>query len=178
MDLFNTIVRAGDTFYFRKGSVVTTTPWWRPSFASAHSMLKKIKGSTDIFSRYSASIVGGCLFSWDRTWDLDIQLHSDSLDPEQLEIDFLKIYEVALNESTPPKILDLLISDTASCDWRVEESKFGGVSAFRGYIRWAVIQNPSTEKDTLMRMVDNELLPLDKEIDEILRKVTLEFLNG
>jgi hypothetical protein len=86
-------------------------------------------------------------------------------------------YEVALNESTPPKILDLLISDTASCDWRVEESKFGGVSAYRGYIRWAVIQNPSTEKDTLKRMMNNELLPLDEEIDEILRKVALEFLN-
>jgi hypothetical protein len=98
MDLFNTIARAGDAFYFRKGSVITTTPWWRPSFASAHSMLKKVKGSTDIFSRYSTNIVGGCLFSWNRTWDLDIQLHSDSLDPEQLEIDFLKIYEVALNE--------------------------------------------------------------------------------
>jgi hypothetical protein len=97
MDLFNSIARGGDSFYFRKGSVITTTPWWRPSFTASHSMLTKVKESTDIFSRYSVNIVGGCLFSWDRTWDLDIQLHSDSFNPDQLEIDFLRIYEIALN---------------------------------------------------------------------------------
>ncbi len=86
-------------------------------------------------------------------------------------------YEVAINQFTQPKILDSLVSDCANCDWRIEESKFGEVSAFRGFIRWAVIQNPNTEVSTLRRVINNELESLGKEIDEILIKVATAFLN-
>lgn len=98
MDLFKSSANIGDSFYFRKGTVSTTVPWWRPRFSSSHAFLEKIRVKTDIFDRYTANIVGGCLFSWDSTWDLDIQLTCDHLDPIQLEIDIFNLYSVGLNE--------------------------------------------------------------------------------
>lgn len=86
-------------------------------------------------------------------------------------------YEVAISEFTSPKILDSLISDTNRCDWRVEESRFGEVSAYRGYIRWAVIQNPNTDLGTLKRVINEELESVDTESDEILKRIATELLN-
>ena len=85
-------------------------------------------------------------------------------------------YEVALNSSTPTKVLEDLVQDIGRCDWRVEEIKFGEVSPFRGLIRWAVIQNPNTSKETLRQVIDGVLPSIDKESDEILSKLAQEFL--
>jgi hypothetical protein len=86
-------------------------------------------------------------------------------------------YEVALNSSTPTAVLAELVADTERCDWRVEEIKFGEVSPFRGLIRWAVIQNPNTSKESLQQVVDGGLPVIDQESDDVLVKLARDRLT-
>jgi hypothetical protein len=83
-------------------------------------------------------------------------------------------YEVALNESTPPQILDSLAADIESCDWRIQEIRFGEVSDYRGFIRWAAIQNPNTDKATLQRLLNQEFESLGENVDSVLNRIAVE----
>ena len=86
-------------------------------------------------------------------------------------------YEVALNDATPASILEKLIQDIGQCDWRVEEIKFGEVSPYRGFIRWAVIQNQNTPQSTLEKVVAGNLPEIDPDVDSILKKIAKAFLD-
>jgi hypothetical protein len=86
-------------------------------------------------------------------------------------------YEVALNPSTPTAVLAELVTDTQRCNWQVQEIKFGEVSQLRGLIRWAVIQNPKTSKESLKQVLDGGLPSIDKESDEILVKLARDLLR-
>jgi hypothetical protein len=86
-------------------------------------------------------------------------------------------YEVALNDATPSSVLEQLIQDTGQCDWRVEEIKFGEVSPYRGFIRWAVIQNQNTPRSTLEEVVAGNLPTIDSDVDSILKNIAKAFLD-
>jgi predicted transcriptional regulator len=86
-------------------------------------------------------------------------------------------YEVALNDATPASILEKLIQDIGQCDWRVEEIKFGEVSPYRGFIRWAVIQNQNTPQSTLEKVVAGKLPEIDPNVDSILKTIAKAFLD-
>ena len=87
-------------------------------------------------------------------------------------------YEVAFNSSTPAEILEYLVEDTGQCDWRVEEIKFGEVTKFQGFIRWAVIQNQNTPKATLQKVIDGNVPALDPDVDVALKKLAEHCLKG
>ena len=84
-------------------------------------------------------------------------------------------YEVALNPHTPAEVLDSLVGDVGQCDWRVEEIKFGETSPYRGYIRWALIQNPNTSKEALVKIAEGQVTSISPETDEILQKMAKAF---
>jgi len=86
-------------------------------------------------------------------------------------------YEVALNDATPSNILEKLIHDTGQCDWRVEEIKFGEVSSYRSFIRWAVIQNPNTPKSALEKVFAGNLPELHPDVDSTLKRIARAFLD-
>lgn len=86
-------------------------------------------------------------------------------------------YEVAFNTSTPPEILEELVGDRGQCNWRVEEIKFGEVSKYRSFIRWAVIQNPNTPKAALHKVVNGNVPPLNPDADVALQKIAVRLLE-
>lgn len=86
-------------------------------------------------------------------------------------------YEVAFNTSTPPEILEELVGDRGQCNWQVEEIKFGEVSKYRGFIRWAVIQNHNTPKVALYQVVNGNVPPLNPDTDVALQKIAAQLLE-
>jgi hypothetical protein len=57
----------------------------------------------------------------------------------------------------------------------VEEIKFGETSPYRGYIRWALIQNPNTSKEALVKIAEGQVPSISPETDEILQKMAKAF---
>jgi hypothetical protein len=84
-------------------------------------------------------------------------------------------YEVALNPHTPAEVLDSLAGDVGQCDWRVGEIKFGETSPYRGFIRWALIQNPGASKEALVKIAEGQVPSISPEVDEILQKMAKAF---
>ena len=79
-------------------------------------------------------------------------------------------HQVALNPNTPFEVLDRLVHESGQCNFQMEECLFGELSSFRGFIRWAVAQNPNTQLFTLKQITEGVLASLDEEADlEILR---------
>jgi len=82
-------------------------------------------------------------------------------------------HQVALNHATPIEALDRLSHETGQCNFQMEECLFGELSSFRGFIRWAVAQNPSTHFSTLEKIIKGDLDPLNDQTElEILQLVT------
>lgn len=86
-------------------------------------------------------------------------------------------YEVAFNTSAPPEILEALVGDTGQCNWQVEEIKFGEVSKYRSFIRWAVIQNPNAPEMALQKVIDGTVPSLNLDADVALQKFATQFLE-
>ena len=80
-------------------------------------------------------------------------------------------HQVALNHTTPAEVLDKLIEDTEQCNFQMEESLFGELTPYRGFARWCVAQNPSTDLATLKRILSNELDSLGSEADDEIARV-------
>jgi hypothetical protein len=60
----------------------------------------------------------------------------------------------------------------------MEECLFGELSSFRGFIRWAVAQNPNTQVSTLEKVRNGDLGSINKEADlEIIRLVSERLSN-
>lgn len=80
-------------------------------------------------------------------------------------------HQVALNHNTPADVLDKLVEDIDQCNFQMEECLFGELTAFRGFARWCVAQNPNTDLSTIKRILNNELDPLGAEADEEIYRV-------
>jgi len=98
MSVFSKLVKPGERFFYQRGEVVTTTPWLRPNYYRVKAFLKEIKESSNIFSRYESYIMGGVLFDFNTTWDLDIGLVGGDENNKELEEALNYINDVALNK--------------------------------------------------------------------------------
>jgi hypothetical protein len=121
-------------------------------------------------------------FEWEEDGTRET-LSRNSSDPELLSYlsevgnDNVK-HQVALNHATPLEILDRLIHETGQCNFQMEECLFGELSSFRGFIRWAVAQNPNTQVSTLEKVRNGDLGSINKEADlEIIRLVSERLSN-
>lgn len=98
MSVFDKLGTPGKSFFYQRGEVTTTTPWLRPNYYRVKAFLKEIKESSDILSRYESYIMGGVLFDFNTTWDLDIGLVGGNESNEELEEALNYINNVALNK--------------------------------------------------------------------------------
>lgn len=98
MSVFSKIVEPGSKFLYERGKVSTTTPWTRPTYNKVKSFLQEVKENSDIFTKYESFIMGGVLFDFNTTWDLDIGLIGGDGDDEELEEALNYITDVSLNK--------------------------------------------------------------------------------
>ena len=80
-------------------------------------------------------------------------------------------HQVALNHNTPADVLDNLAQDTDQCNFQMEECLFGELTAYRGFARWCVAQNPSTNLSTIKKILNNEFDSLGSEADQEIFRV-------
>lgn len=97
MNTFNMTAIKGQDFFYKRGSIYTTKIWKRPSFNSLKLFLQKIESDTSILSDYEVYVMGGVLYSFDETWDIDFCLVGDIPSYHKLEGQMNQMYDLALN---------------------------------------------------------------------------------
>jgi hypothetical protein len=87
----------GQTFLYQKGIVTTTKPWGRPSYQKVRNFLTYINQHTEILSNYDVYLMGGVLFDFNTTWDLDLCLVGGAQTDTKLEEDLNYLTNLSLN---------------------------------------------------------------------------------
>jgi len=98
MSTFDKEIIGNEFFYYQRGKVKTNKIWTRPSYEKIKILFERIKSETDILDRYNLYLIGGVLFSFEGTWDVDLCITGNVDDYETLEKDMNIIYEISLNE--------------------------------------------------------------------------------
>jgi len=80
-------------------------------------------------------------------------------------------HAVAMNSNTPADVLEHLVTSTGQCNFQVEEFLFGEVSPYKGFVRWACLENPNISKVAIEKVLKGELESLGTEIDEIILNI-------
>lgn len=93
----NTAVH-GKIFFYQKGPIFTTIPWSRPHHVKMRAFFEDVRDNTSIMERYDFYILGGVLWDYKNTWDLDINITGPIQSYIKLEEDFSKLYDLALNK--------------------------------------------------------------------------------
>lgn len=82
--VWSATVTNADDFEYQLGPIVVNKPWGRPSYQNLKSILIDTYSNTEI-SKYDVDILGGVLFHWDKTWDIDISIRNGVIDYELIE---------------------------------------------------------------------------------------------
>jgi hypothetical protein len=97
MTTFNKTVNPNQYFHYQRGSVHTGTAWKRPSYQSIKDFFTVINQETDILSKYDVYLMGGVLYDFNQTWDVDLCITGHIQNHEELENDMNLMYDLALN---------------------------------------------------------------------------------
>jgi len=97
MTTFNKTANLHQYFHYQRGSVHTGTAWNRPSYKLIKDFFTVISQETDILSKYNVYLMGGILYDFKETWDIDLCLTGNILSYEDLENDMNLMYDLALN---------------------------------------------------------------------------------
>lgn len=98
MTTFDKTIQGDKTFIYKRGIVETNTPWTKPSYEKLKDFLEVIDISTEIFKQYECYLIGGVLFDFENTWDVDIVMTGQISDYETLESYMNILYDVAFNQ--------------------------------------------------------------------------------
>ena len=97
MTTFNKTVSPNQYFHYQRGLVHTGMVWKRPSYQAIKNLLTVIGQETDILSKYDVYLMGGVLYDFNQTWDVDLCLTGNIINYEELENDMNLMYDLALN---------------------------------------------------------------------------------
>lgn len=97
MTTFNKTANLHQYFHYQRGSVHTGTAWNRPSYKAIKDFFTVISQETDILSKYDVYLMGGILYDFKETWDVDLCLTGSIVSHEDLENDMNLMYDLALN---------------------------------------------------------------------------------
>lgn len=97
MTTFNRESIPGQYFSYQRGVVSTTTPWGRPTYDKLKTFLIDVQNETNILNDYDVYIMGGVLFDFNTTWDVDMCFVGGNQTDEKLENDLNYITDLALN---------------------------------------------------------------------------------
>lgn len=98
METFNKTANSEDYFFYQRGNVTTNKIWGRPTYAKLRSFLEDIISTTDILDHYQLYLMGGILYSYWGTWDVDICLTGEIRDYRRLEMYMDLMYDISLNQ--------------------------------------------------------------------------------
>jgi hypothetical protein len=98
MTTFDKTIQGDNTFIYKRGIVETNTPWTKPTYEKLKDFLEIIDVSTEIFKQYECYLIGGVLFDFENTWDVDIVMTGQISDYETLESYMNILYDISFNQ--------------------------------------------------------------------------------
>lgn len=72
MSVFEKIHIPSNYFSYQRGKIITEIPWGRPTYSKIKEFLLEIQNTSDIMKDYDLYLVGGVLWDFNKTWDVDI----------------------------------------------------------------------------------------------------------
>ena len=71
MSTFKKTAENNQYFFYQRGQVKTNNIWNRPSYNVLKEFLIEIKNTTNILEEYELYLMGGVLYDFNQTWDVD-----------------------------------------------------------------------------------------------------------
>jgi len=85
-------------FSYQRGKIITENPWKRPTYSKVKEFLFEIQSTSNIMKDYDLYLLGGILWDFNKTWDVDINLIGNSASHKVLEDYMHYMYDTALNK--------------------------------------------------------------------------------
>jgi hypothetical protein len=98
MSTFNKVANLKDRIFFQRGVVTTTSHWTRPSYQKVYDFLFNLYVKSMIIKEYDMYLMGGVLFDFNSTWDLDMCIVGGDHTDLKIENDLNFIMNMGLNE--------------------------------------------------------------------------------
>ena len=98
MVTFNKVANLNDSIFFQRGIVTTTNHWTRPSYQKIYDFLFNLYLKSTIIKEYDVYLMGGVLFDFNNTWDVDMCLVGGNHNNEKIENDLNFMMDMGLNQ--------------------------------------------------------------------------------
>jgi hypothetical protein len=85
-------------FSYQQGKIITEQPWKRPTYSKVKEFLLEIQNTSDIMKDYDLYLLGGVLWDFNNTWDVDINMVGNPTSYIILEDYMHYMYDIALNK--------------------------------------------------------------------------------
>jgi hypothetical protein len=85
-------------FSYQRGKIITEQPWKRPTYSKVKEFLFEIQNTSEIMKDYDLYLLGGILWDFNKTWDVDINLIGNPTSYIVLEDYMHYMYDVAFNK--------------------------------------------------------------------------------
>lgn len=85
-------------FLYQRGKIITEKPWQRPNYPVIKNFLFEIKNTSTIMEDYDLYLMGGVLWDFNNTWDVDIGMMGNPTSYIILEDYMHYMYDIALNK--------------------------------------------------------------------------------
>jgi hypothetical protein len=98
MSIFEKAYIPSKYFLYQRGKIITEQPWKRPTYSKIKEFLLEIQNTSDIMKDYDLYLLGGVLWDFNKTWDVDINLMGNPTSYIVLEDYMHYMYDIALNK--------------------------------------------------------------------------------
>lgn len=98
MNTFEKTAENNQYFFYQRGQVKTNNIWNRPSYNALKEFLIEIKTTTNILEEYELYLMGGVLYDFNQTWDIDFCITGELKNQNVLESYMNTMYDLSLNK--------------------------------------------------------------------------------
>jgi hypothetical protein len=98
MSVFAKPYNSSKYFSYQRGKIITEQPWKRPTYSRVKEFLLEIQNTSDIMKDYNLYLLGGVLWNFNNTWDVDINMVGNPTSYIILEDYMHYMYDIALNK--------------------------------------------------------------------------------
>lgn len=85
-------------FLYQRGKIITEQPWKRPTYSKVKEFLFEIQNTSEIMKDYNLHLLGGVLWDFNTTWDVDISMMGNPSSYIVLEDYMHYMYDIAFNK--------------------------------------------------------------------------------
>jgi hypothetical protein len=98
MSVFAKLYNPSKYFSYQRGKIITEQPWKPPTYSRVKEFLLEIQNTSDIMKDYDLYLLGGVLWDFNKTWDVDINMVGNPASYIVLEDYMHYMYDIALNK--------------------------------------------------------------------------------